>query len=171
ALAREVGAVVEARRVEARTAKAVEPRDGRNGGPVQLADRAHQHVGDDLLAAGRAQAPDARPRVEAGAGDLGAEAEVADEVVLPRAVLHVVADLFLGGPQSRPVRLLFEREAVEEGRDVAGGARVGVVAARALRAPRSRRRPRAAPGRTASPRAPGSRRPTPAGDRPCPHGR
>src|SRR5438876_2830023 len=136
ALAREVGAVVEARRVEARAAEAVEPRDGRDGGPVQLADRAHQHVGDDLLAAGRAQAPDPGPRVEPGAGDLRAEAEVADEVVLPRAVLHVVADLFLGGPQSRPVRLLLEREAVEGGRDVAGGARVGVVAPGAAQAVR-----------------------------------
>src|SRR5437762_11717510 len=47
-----------------------------------------------------------------------------------------VADLGLRRPLPRPVRLLLEREAVEEGRDVAGGARVGVVAPRAAEAVR-----------------------------------
>src|SRR5207249_8243285 len=88
---------------------------------------AHQDLGGDLLTAGRPEVPDAFPLVEPRAGDLGSEADVAEDVVLPGAVVHVVADLLLGRPLPRPVPLLLEREAVGERWDVAGGARVGVV--------------------------------------------
>src|SRR5439155_205807 len=62
--------------------------------------------------------------------------EVEAEDLLQLELIHVVADLYLGAPQSRPVRILLEREAAEGGRDVAGSARVGVVAPGAAQAVR-----------------------------------
>src|SRR5207244_13324690 len=99
----------------------------REEGPIELTDRTHQHLGGALLIRCRPQVPDAFSLVEPGAGDLGPEPDVANDVVLPRAVVHVVADLCLRRPLPRPVRLLLELEAVRERRNVAGGSRVGVV--------------------------------------------
>ena len=95
ALAREIAVVAPAGGVEALALEAVETGDSRDEGPIELPDRAHQDLGGDLLTAGRPEVPDAFPLVEPRAGDLGPEADVAEDVVLPGAVVHVVADLCL----------------------------------------------------------------------------
>ena len=130
ALAGEIVRVVPASRVEALAPEPLEARDRRDRRPVQLPDGAHQHVGRRLGTARRADAPGGRVVVPARPGDLRPEADVAEDVVLPRAMIHVVPDLLLRRPLPRPVGLLLEGEAVGERRHVARGARVRVVAPR-----------------------------------------
>jgi hypothetical protein len=72
--------------------------------------------------------PHGRVFVPLCAGDLGAEADMPEEVVLLRATLHVVEDLRLRRPFPRPIGFLFEREAVGKRRYVAGCAGIGIVA-------------------------------------------
>src|SRR5580658_5923182 len=80
--------------------------------PVQLADARDQHFGQDFLALGGADFPHAGVFVPIRAGYLGAEADVANELVLLGAILHVLKDLRLRRPLSRPISLLLEREAI-----------------------------------------------------------
>ena len=105
-----------------------EAREGGNGRAVELPDRRDQDLRREPLVSRRSQAPETGAGLEASAGDLDAEAHVAQEAVLVGAALHVREDLGLRGPLARPVDVLLEREAVRARGDVARRARIAVVA-------------------------------------------
>jgi len=133
-LALEVDAVVPAGGVEHRSGEAFEAGQRRVGGPVELADGADEHVGDDLLdggvgVGGRAHPdpPDALVVVPAGGDELGAEPDVREHAVGAGDVLEVAEDLGLLREVARPVGFLRPGEGVERAGGVDAGAGIAVL--------------------------------------------
>ncbi len=116
------------RRMERDTAETRYPVDLWSERAVQLSDAADEDVGHDLFIARRAQTPYTFRVIPSRFRYFRVEAQMRQQVVLARAMLHVVEDLGLRSPLSRPVCLLLEGEAVREGRYVAACARISVVA-------------------------------------------
>ena len=119
--------VVPAGRVERVPGKARESRQGGRGRIAQGADAADEHLGA-VRARARLDLPALALVVPRGALHLVAEAHVLDEAVAGRDVAHVLPDLRRRGEQLAPARVLLVGERVEDARDVAGAAGVGVVA-------------------------------------------
>ena len=106
--------MVPLRAVKLRTRESFEPRQVGNQGPIELADTAHQDLGVDLLSLDVSQCPAASLLIELCVRDLCPELDMGKDLVLLRAMIDVIEDLLLPGPLARPVRFLFEREAVCE---------------------------------------------------------
>ena len=147
ALALEGMVVVPAGGVEDCPLEAVYSLDVGQLGLAQRARPGDQHVGRQL-AAGRLDAPPLDVGLPSRRGDLVAVADVSIDVMLAGDAAQVVPYLRLGRVRPAPVWVGCERERVEVRGDVAGAARVGVVAPGAPQYPRpaqARRSPRCPP--------------------------
>ena len=124
----EVVAVVPAGGVERGPGERVEAGQVGHHRPVQLAQRGHQHVRDDLLAGRGPHRPGAGGLVVRRSGHLDAGAHAVEDAGLGGGALQVGEDLRLAGVAVPPVRVRRPRPGVQRRRGVAGRARVGVVA-------------------------------------------
>jgi hypothetical protein len=116
------------------------PRCGRPGrrsrrcragpGRAQRPARPDEYPGRQRLAGRRPQSPVPGRLVEGGLGDVLAEPEVVGQPELVDTGLQVLLDLRLWGVDPAPAGVRGERERVQVRRDVAGRARVRVVAPR-----------------------------------------
>ena len=120
--------VIPVRGVEGGAGEALGPRDRGQRGTAQLAAGGDEDVDLHGLAGGGAQPPAPASRVEVRRGDLGAEAQMAVEPMPAHAVLEVAEDVGLRREAARPVALALEGVRVQVRGDVAGRARVGVLA-------------------------------------------
>ena len=123
-LAAQVVAVVPLGGVEAVALEAA--RQARDGGLVELARR-HDHGVGRALPAARLDPPVPRRVVPAARADVRAGLDDVLEALLGDDLAQVGEDVGLGRAQPHPVAALGERERVEVARDVARGARIGVV--------------------------------------------
>ena len=107
--------------------KRVEPGQVRDRRIGEGADGGDGHAGRERALAGL-DLPPLGVAVPAHREDLVVKADVAGEVVAGDDLAHVVPDLLLAGERLAPARVLLGGPRVEDARDVAGAAGVGVVA-------------------------------------------
>jgi hypothetical protein len=123
----EVVGVVPVGRVEQRPSERVQARDVRRAGTAQLPGGGDEDVGLVLASPGKIQPPAPRGLVEGGAEHLGVETDVRQHAEAACDVAQVLVDLRLRGEPPRPVGLRRERQRVQVGGHVAGGAGIGVL--------------------------------------------
>ena len=119
--------VVPARGVEHGAREVAEPVDLREPGLAQRADPQHHHPGVVLPCAGP-DGPAPAGLVVVDRGHLDAEPDPVPHARVVGDAADVVVDLALRGERARPVRVEGEGVRVQVGRDVAGRARIAVVA-------------------------------------------
>jgi len=125
-LARQIEAVVPARRVEDAPREALEAGQLRRLGLEQRPGRGDDHTRGHRVSVVGLQRPAPGLLVPLGAGDRAAQADVVAHAERIGAAAQVSADLGPARVGVRPVRVGRERERVEVGRDVAAAARVRV---------------------------------------------
>lgn len=87
--------------------------DIRHGGTRELADSGDEDFRGVACAVGGADGPAAGLLVELGIGHLGAEFDMALQVVLPGDAAHVVVDIALLRKPARPIGFGLERPGVQ----------------------------------------------------------